>query len=61
MPAMRILLAVLSAAALSLLALLPAVGLLVRIRSEERALPAGLGEDYRRFAETRRRLFPGIW
>ena len=48
-------------ASLLVLALLPAVGLLVRIRSEERALLAGLGEDYRRFAETRRRLFPGIW
>jgi protein-S-isoprenylcysteine O-methyltransferase Ste14 len=48
-------------ASLLVLALLPAVGLLVRIRSEERALLAGLGDDYRRFAATRRRLFPGIW
>jgi protein-S-isoprenylcysteine O-methyltransferase Ste14 len=48
-------------ASLLVLALLPALGLIVRIRSEERALLAGLGEDYRRFAETRRRLFPGIW
>jgi len=48
-------------ASLLVLALLPAVGLLVRIRSEERALLAGLGEDYRRFAATRRSLFPGIW
>jgi len=48
-------------ASLLVLALLPAVGLLVRIRSEEQALLAGLGEDYRRFAATRRRLFPGIW
>jgi protein-S-isoprenylcysteine O-methyltransferase Ste14 len=28
---------------------------------EERALLAALGEDYRRYAATRRRLFPGIW
>jgi protein-S-isoprenylcysteine O-methyltransferase Ste14 len=48
-------------ASLLVLAVLPAAGLLVRIRSEERALLAGLGDDYRRFAETRRRLFPGIW
>ena len=43
------------------LAILPAAGLLVRIRSEERALLAALGEEYRRYAATRRRLFPGIW
>jgi protein-S-isoprenylcysteine O-methyltransferase Ste14 len=43
------------------LAILPAAGLLVRIRSEERALLAALGENYRRYAATRRRLFPGIW
>jgi len=46
---------------LLVLALLPATGLVVRIRSEERALLVGLGDDYRRFAATRRRLFPGIW
>jgi protein-S-isoprenylcysteine O-methyltransferase Ste14 len=43
------------------LAVLPAAGLLVRIHSEERALLAALGENYRRYAATRRRLFPGIW
>ena len=48
-------------ASLLVLALLPTLGLLMRIRSEERALLAGLGDDYRRFAETRSRLFPGIW
>jgi protein-S-isoprenylcysteine O-methyltransferase Ste14 len=43
------------------LAVLPAAGLLVRIYSEERALHAALGDDYRRYAATHRRLFPGIW
>jgi protein-S-isoprenylcysteine O-methyltransferase Ste14 len=33
----------------------------VRIHSEQRTLLAGLGEEYRRFAATRRRLFPGLW
>ena len=46
---------------LIVLAMVPAAGLLVRIRSEERALLGALGEDYRRYAATRRRLFPGIW
>jgi protein-S-isoprenylcysteine O-methyltransferase Ste14 len=44
-----------------ILAVLPAAGLLVRIRSEERALLAALGDDYRRYAATHHRLFPGIW
>jgi protein-S-isoprenylcysteine O-methyltransferase Ste14 len=43
------------------LTILPAAGLFVRIRSEERALFAALGEDYRQYAATHRRLFPGIW
>jgi protein-S-isoprenylcysteine O-methyltransferase Ste14 len=43
------------------LATLPAAGLIIRIRSEERALLTGLGEKYRRYAATRRCLFPGIW
>jgi protein-S-isoprenylcysteine O-methyltransferase Ste14 len=46
---------------LIVLAVVPAAGLLVRIRSEEGALLAALGEDYRRYAASRRRLFPGIW
>jgi protein-S-isoprenylcysteine O-methyltransferase Ste14 len=46
---------------LAVLALLPTLGLLVRIHAEERALFAGLGEDYRRYAAGRRRLFPGVW
>jgi protein-S-isoprenylcysteine O-methyltransferase Ste14 len=48
-------------ASLIVLALVPTAGLLVRIHSEEHALLAGLGEEYRRYATTRRRLFPGIW
>lgn len=48
-------------ASLAVLALLPTLGLLVRIHAEERALYAGLGEDYRRYAAGRRRLFPGVW
>jgi protein-S-isoprenylcysteine O-methyltransferase Ste14 len=48
-------------ASLIVLALVPTAGLLVRIRAEERALLAGLGEDYRRYAATHSRLFPGIW
>jgi protein-S-isoprenylcysteine O-methyltransferase Ste14 len=48
-------------AALAVLAVVPTVGLLVRIRFEERALLDGLGEQYRRFAAGRRRLFPGVW
>jgi protein-S-isoprenylcysteine O-methyltransferase Ste14 len=43
------------------LAVLPSAGLVVRIRVEERALLAGLGEPYREYAERRRRLVPGIW
>ena len=54
-------LAVTNWSSLLVLALVPTIGLLVRIRSEERALLAGLGDDYRRFAATRLRLFPGIW
>jgi protein-S-isoprenylcysteine O-methyltransferase Ste14 len=48
-------------ASLVILIVLPTAGLVVRIRSEERALLAGLGDDYRRFASTRRRLLPGVW
>jgi protein-S-isoprenylcysteine O-methyltransferase Ste14 len=48
-------------ASLIMLALVPTAGLLARIHSEERALLGGLGEDYRRYAATRRRLFPGVW
>jgi protein-S-isoprenylcysteine O-methyltransferase Ste14 len=41
--------------------LLPAVGIVVRIRVEERALLDGLGEPYRRFAATRAHLIPHVW
>lgn len=54
-------LAVSNWASLIVLALVPTAGLLVRIHSEERVLIAGLGEEYRRYAATRPRLFPGIW
>jgi len=48
---------------LSLLALIvvPTVGLVVRIRVEERALLAALGEPYREFSATRARLIPNVW
>lgn len=48
-------------AALVLIVVLPTIGLVARIRVEERALLAGLGEPYRRFAATRAHLVPGIW
>jgi len=41
--------------------LLPALGLVVRIRVEERALSEALGAPYREYAAGRRRLVPGIW
>jgi protein-S-isoprenylcysteine O-methyltransferase Ste14 len=48
-------------AALAVLAVVPTAGLVARIRTEERALLAGLGEPYRRFAAGRPHLFPGLW
>jgi protein-S-isoprenylcysteine O-methyltransferase Ste14 len=42
-------------------AILAGVGLTVRIRAEERVLNDALGDRYRRFAEERKRLVPGIW
>jgi protein-S-isoprenylcysteine O-methyltransferase Ste14 len=39
----------------------PLIGIVVRIRVEERALLQGLGEPYRRFAQTRKRLVPRVW
>jgi protein-S-isoprenylcysteine O-methyltransferase Ste14 len=48
-------------AALAVLVVVPTVGLVIRIRVEERALIEGLGEPYRRFAATRAHLVPWIW
>lgn len=48
-------------AALAALVVVPMIGLVLRIRVEERALLEGLGEPYRRFAAGRARLFPGLW
>jgi len=47
--------------ALAILAVVPTIGLVVRIHVEEAALLGRLGEPYRRFAAGRARLFPGIW
>jgi protein-S-isoprenylcysteine O-methyltransferase Ste14 len=41
--------------------LVPTAGLVYRIHVEERALLEALGEPYRRFAEGRARLVPGVW
>lgn len=48
---------------LSLVVLLvvPTIGLVVRIRVEERALLAALGEPYRAFSQSRARLIPKVW
>jgi protein-S-isoprenylcysteine O-methyltransferase Ste14 len=46
---------------LACLTLVPAIGLVIRIKVEERAMLAGIGEPYRRFLATRARLIPGIW
>lgn len=43
------------------LAVLPAVGLVIRIRVEEAALLSALGDPYREYAEHHRRLVPGLW
>jgi protein-S-isoprenylcysteine O-methyltransferase Ste14 len=41
--------------------LVPTAGLVYRIHVEEHALLEALGEPYRRFAEGRARLIPGVW
>lgn len=48
---------------LSLMALLvvPTIGLVIRIRVEERVLLDALGEPYREFSESRARLIPKVW
>lgn len=48
-------------ASLLVLAVVPTIGLVVRIRAEERALLESLGEPYRHFAASRARLIPGVW
>jgi protein-S-isoprenylcysteine O-methyltransferase Ste14 len=49
-------------ATLAVLTLVPTLALLFRIRVEEAALLAGLGEPYRRYTATvRARLIPGLW
>lgn len=42
-------------------AVLGGAGLAVRIRAEERQLNQALGEEYERFAASRKRLVPGVW
>jgi protein-S-isoprenylcysteine O-methyltransferase Ste14 len=41
--------------------ILTAIGLVVRIRAEERQLAQALGADYEDFAAERKRVIPGIW
>lgn len=43
------------------LALLPLVGLVIRIRHEEDVLLSAFGDEYRGYAEQTRRLVPGVW
>jgi protein-S-isoprenylcysteine O-methyltransferase Ste14 len=46
---------------LVLLVVVPAAGLVVRIKAEEQALLASLGQPYRQFCASRPRLFPRLW
>jgi protein-S-isoprenylcysteine O-methyltransferase Ste14 len=46
---------------LAVLLIVPTIGLVVRIRVEERALLEALGEPYRSFADSRARLIPRVW
>lgn len=46
---------------LAVLIVVPTIGLVVRIRVEERALLEALGEPYRRFSASRARLIPKVW
>jgi protein-S-isoprenylcysteine O-methyltransferase Ste14 len=48
-------------ATLAVLIVLPMIGVVNRIRVEERPLLEGIGEPYRRFAATRARLIPHVW
>jgi protein-S-isoprenylcysteine O-methyltransferase Ste14 len=46
---------------LAILVVVPTAGLALRIHIEERILLQALGDPYRRFADSRKRLFPGLW
>jgi protein-S-isoprenylcysteine O-methyltransferase Ste14 len=46
---------------LAMLVAVPTAGLIVRIHVEEQTLFDALGEPYRRYAASRRRLIPGLW
>ncbi|MGD0853742.1 MAG: isoprenylcysteine carboxylmethyltransferase family protein [Acidimicrobiales bacterium] len=46
---------------LATLLVVPTIGLVVRIRVEERALTDALGEPYREFSASRARLIPRVW
>lgn len=46
---------------LAAVVVLPGVALAYRIRVEERALAADLGEAYAAFAAARKRLIPFVW
>ena len=46
---------------LFLVVVIPVVGLTHRIRVEEAALERTLGDDYRRFTASRKRLVPWLW
>ena len=48
-------------ALLAAMVLFPLIGFGVRIRVEERALLDALGEPYRAYIRTHRRLVPGVW
>jgi protein-S-isoprenylcysteine O-methyltransferase Ste14 len=46
---------------LAAMLIVPTAGLVVRIRVEERALETDLGQAYRSYAASRKRLIPYIW
>jgi protein-S-isoprenylcysteine O-methyltransferase Ste14 len=46
---------------LAALIVLPLLGILIRIRVEERVLLAALGDEYASYAADTRRLVPGVW
>ena len=46
---------------LAAMVVFPVLGFVNRIRTEERALFSALGDAYREYARTHRRLVPGLW